>query len=462
MAREGRYLQLYRGMWRYWRRVPKAVSHLDDRKVIQVALGTRNIEVARVRRDAMESADNQYWTSLRTVGADEQAEARYEAARERAKAFGYVYKNLDDLVNDAPMSELVGRVRTVQGGSKVDRDRNAEAVLGAAETPRVTLSRALGIFNEKCAAEELAGKSETQIKSNKKVRQRAVNNFIKVVGDKKLDEITVEDAVRFHDWWKDRIVGKGGKEKLSGNSGNRDLGNLRRIYREVSSRQGEKRRPNPFDGLNFQDPKRLRESPLPFPVTWIRDRLLLAESYLPEPGTKQRRLNPSALGIFLACIETGCRPSELCNILPERVCIKANIPHILIDFDADREIKTDSSVRRIPLVGIAFEVMRRFPNGFPRYRDKENGFSATMMKHLRRRGLLPSDRHVVYSLRHSFEDRLKSAHVDDEMRRLLMGHSIGRPEYGEGGDLTLRLELLKRIELPYDPGLLDLLGPMLD
>ncbi|WP_371256886.1 DUF6538 domain-containing protein [Roseibium sp. TrichSKD4] len=76
MAREDRYLQLYRGMWRYWRRVPKAVSHLDDRKVIQVALGTRNIEVARVRRDAMESADNQYWTSLRTVGANEQAEAR--------------------------------------------------------------------------------------------------------------------------------------------------------------------------------------------------------------------------------------------------------------------------------------------------------------------------------------------------------------------------------------------------
>lgn len=173
---------------------------------------------------------------------------------------------------------------------------------------------------------------------------------------------------------------------------------------------------------------------------------------------KHRALNSQALGIFLTCIETGCRPSEICNIEAGRIHLDHEVPHIVVDFDESREIKTESSMRRIPLVGIAHEVMKRAKGVFPNYKDKENSFSATMLKHLRRRGLLPSERHVVYSLRHSFEDRLKSAHVDEEMRRLLMGHSISRPEYGEGGDLSLRLELLKRIQLPYDRKLLSLFG----
>ena len=456
MSKEDRYLQWYRGRWRYWRRVPKKVAHLDTRGVIQVALGTESVETARIRRDAMEEADNLYWASLVAGGAD-QAEQRYEAARLRAKALGHAYKRLDDLVQDAPVEEIVERILALRSkeGAQLAADRGA--VLGGAKVPRLRLSRAYEIFIEKCAAEELSGKSTNQIKQYKKVKLRAVNNFIKIVGDKVLEDITDEDAIRFYDWWQDRITGKVGGKKLSGNSGNRDIGNLRRIFREVSKRMGDRKRTNPFDGLSFQDPKRLRETPPPFPTSWIRDKLLVADSYRAVRG-EFRALNSQALIIFLTCIETGCRPSELCNIDPSRIHLDHEIAHIQVDFDENREIKTDSSMRRIPLVGVALEAMKRAPNGFAKYRDKENSFSATMLKHLRRRDLLPSDRHLVYSVRHSFEDRLKAAHVDDEMRRLLMGHSINRPEYGEGGDLKLRLELLKRIELPFDRSLLALMS----
>lgn len=454
MAKEDRYLQLYRGRWRYWRRVPKSVSHLDNRGVVQVALGTDSIETARIRRDAMEDADNLYWASLIAGGAN-QAEARYEAARMRAKVLGHAFKRLDDLVQDAPLDEIVERIMALKGKTERQQKVDAEAILGGVPVPKVSISKACEIFIEKCAVEELSGKSANQIKAYKKVKHRAVNNFIKVVGDKHLDAITVEDAVKFYDWWQDRISGKTSDKKLSGNSGNRDIGNLRRIYREVFARMGERRRANPFDGLSFQDPKRLRETPPPFPVAWIRDRLLIADSYKAVKG-RFRALNPQALKIFLTCIETGCRPSEICNIEPGRIQIDHAIPHIVVDFDDNREIKTESSMRRIPLVGVAFEAMKSAPEGFPKYRDKENGFSAAMLKHLRRRELLPSDKHVVYSVRHSFEDRMKAANIDPEMRRLFMGHSIDRPEYGEGGDLALRLELLKRIALPFDRGLLDL------
>jgi len=459
MANENRYLRPYRGRWRYIRRVPERVAHLDARGLIQVALGTDSLDVARIRRDAMEDADNLYWASLVAGGLD-QAEKRYEAARARAKALGHTYKRLDDLVQDAPLEELVERIMTLKGASDGQLRTDVEAVAGAAPVPKVKLSKAYDVFLEKCAAEELSGKSPNQIKQYKKVKQRAVNTFIALNGDLYLDDITDEHALKVYDWWQDRITGKAagpGAKKLSGNSGNRDLGNLRRIYREVFARYGGRRRQNPFDGLSFEDPKRLRETPPPFPVAWIRDKLLRADGHRALKG-KFRALNPQALIIFLSCIETGCRPSELCNIGPARIVLDHDIPHIVVDYDAGREIKTESSVRRMPLVGVALEAMKRAPSGFPKYRDKENVFSATMLKHLRRRELLPSDKHLVYSLRHSFEDRLKAAHVDAEMRKLLMGHSINRPEYGEGGDLALRLELLKRIELPYDPGLLDLLG----
>jgi hypothetical protein len=33
-------------------------------------------------------------------------------------------------------------------------------------------------------------------------------------------------------------------------------------------------------------------------------------------------------------------------------------------------MKTDDSRRDIPLVGVALKVMRKHPEGFPRYRDK--------------------------------------------------------------------------------------------
>ena len=167
-----------------------------------------------------------------------------------------------------------------------------------------------------------------------------------------------------------------------------------------------------------------------------------------------RKLNRQAAAIFLVVLETGCRPSEICNLTPERIRLDDDVPHLVVDFDAQREIKTESSIRLVPLVGVALAVMKRFPNGFDRYLDKETNFSVVMMKHLRRRGLLPSERHVVYSARHAFEDRLKEAGVGDEMRRSLMGHSIDRPEYGSGGSLKFRQEQLKKIELPWDRALM--------
>jgi integrase len=150
-------------------------------------------------------------------------------------------------------------------------------------------------------------------------------------------------------------------------------------------------------------------------------------------------------------METGARPCELVNLTKDRIRLDANIPYIRVeaqerDDDAPgRELKTAQSERDIPLVGLALEAMLRHPDGFPRYFDNADNFSAAGNKHFRKWKLLPTPKHTVYSLRHSFKDRLKDAETPEEMIDELMGHKIDKPKYGDGYGLRLKLKRIQAI-----------------
>ena len=74
-------------------------------------------------------------------------------------------------------------------------------------------------------------------------------------------------------------------------------------------------------------------------------------------------------------------------MLAGEIHLDAPVPHIYITARergaAKREIKNATSERQIPLVGIALEAMQRHPQGFPRYREKTDSFSAAVNKSLR-------------------------------------------------------------------------------
>lgn len=72
------------------------------------------------------------------------------------------------------------------------------------------------------------------------------------------------------------------------------------------------------------------------------------------------------------------------------------------------------------------------------------------MKYFRENKLFPTPKHKIYSFRHSFEDRMKVGGIDNELRKILMGHSIDRPDYGAGGTLEWRRDELMKIALPFD------------
>lgn len=99
------------------------------------------------------------------------------------------------------------------------------------------------------------------------------------------------------------------------------------------------------------------------------------------------------------------------------------------------------------LVGYALDAFKACPHGFTDFVDRPDYLSAVLSKFLRDNKLLPSEKHTVYSLRHSFQDRLLSVNAPDRVQADLMGHKFNRPAYGEGASLKHKLEWLEKIKI---------------
>ena len=140
--------------------------------------------------------------------------------------------------------------------------------------------------------------------------------------------------------------------------------------REYWTYQGEEDRENPFRKLRFKETP--TEATPSFSNAWVQSKIL-------KPNVLDG-INAEAQIIAYALIETGCRPSEIVILLPENICLDAEVPHIRIRPTAKREFKSMASARDIPLVGVSLEAMKRAPNGFPHYRDKGNSLSAALLK----------------------------------------------------------------------------------
>ncbi|MBY3151436.1 hypothetical protein HFO56_03410 [Rhizobium laguerreae] len=79
----------------YKRRVPSAVGRLDARYPnIRLALGTKDLGLARLKRDIFERADDEFWSALLEGSDRPTAEARYKTSIRKATALGFVYRHL--------------------------------------------------------------------------------------------------------------------------------------------------------------------------------------------------------------------------------------------------------------------------------------------------------------------------------------------------------------------------------
>ena len=305
----------------------------------------------------------------------------------------------------------------------------AAAVLGGAAEPPITVSRALELFWG-LAKDRTLGKSGLQLHKWENPRKKATRNFTAVVGDKALKDISGDDMLAFRDWWMDRLETEG----LNPSSANKDMIHLGDVLKTVNKmkRLGLVL---PLSDLTFKEGEKVTRPP--FSTEWIRDRLL-------KPGALAG-LDTEARCIVLGMVNTGYRPSEGAALQAAQIRLDADVPHISIEPDG-RQLKSQYARRVIPLVGVSLAAFRECPAGFPSYRDSES-LSDTVNDYFTGRGLRETPAHTLYSLRHSFEDRMLAAEVDDRIRRDLMGHRLDRERYGKGASLEHLAKLIQAIAL---------------
>lgn len=413
------------------KRVPTRYAPIEPRKWVWISLHTDSEVIAQAKAPKVWSNMIEAWEA-RLAGDTTDAEAQYEAARQLAAVRGYRFLT-GKAVAKLPAAEFEARVDEVMAASKNGKPDLplAKALLGGAEPPAITVSRALELFWDVVGKSATTNKSPDQVRRWKNPRIKAFRNFIEVNGDIPLASIGADEMLAFRDWWENKIE----EEDLTPNSANKDLVHIASTLRVVNMR---KRLGLDLPLSGYAIPNGEAKTRPPFSVKWIKDVLL-------KPGALAG-LNPEARAIVLGMINTGYRPSEGAGLTRDQIRLDHNIPHISIE-PVGRELKSKNARRVIPLVGVSLEAFRAHPDGFPRYQTNSAGLSATVNKYLRENKLLETPAHTLYGLRHSFEDRMIGAEVDDRIRRDLFGHALGRERYGKGADLAHLLRVVESVAI---------------
>lgn len=409
------------------KRVPTRYRSVDDRESVWLSLATDSEEVARQKAPIVWADMIEAWEA-KLEGRDAEAEGRIAAAKNLAKRRGFRYMPAAEVAR-LPLEDLLSRLESVVTAKGTIDVQEAEAALGVADLPKLTVSKALTSYWSLSKAKTI-GKSEDQLRRWKNPRMKAIGNFIEVVGDKIITDITTADLFAFRSWWVDKME----RDGVTANSANKDFVYLTSTLREVA-------RANDIElrfatrGLALDEGKPAQRPA--FSAEWISDKLL-------RPGALDG-LNGEARAILLGMVNTGYRPSEGAALTEDLIRLDANVPHIRIA-PVGRQLKSHNAERVIPLCGVSLEAFRAYKAGFPRYADNP-ALSDTVNKFLRENGLLETADHSLYSLRHSFEDRMLAAGVDERIRRDLMGHRLDRERYGKGASLEHLHEVVSRIAL---------------
>jgi integrase len=395
--------------------------------MVWISLHTDSESVAKQKAPLAWPHHVEAWEA-RMAGDTGDAERRFEAARELAAVRGYRYLSAGQ-VAALPREELLARVEAIPVRNDKPDKVEAAAILGGASEPSITVSRALGLYWT-LTADETIGKSEDQVRRWKNPRKKAVANFVGVVGDKNLADISGDDMLDFRQWWIEKLE----SEDLTPNSANKDLIHLGSVLKTINKRK-RLGLTLPLSDLSFKEGEK-RQRP-PFSVEWIKTKLL-------APGALGG-LNTEARCIVLGMVNTGYRPSEGAALGAAQIRLEGAVPYISIE-PVGRQLKSAYARRIIPLAGVSLDAFRQCPDGFPRYADNP-GLSATVNKFMRANGLMESPGHSLYSLRHSFEDRMLATGIDDRIRRDLFGHRLTRELYGKGASLEHLAEVIQGLAL---------------
>ena len=422
-----------RGDWyHYVRRIPTALKEIDDRTFIQLGLKTKCPDLAEHRATLLDDYIEAYWADLATNGPDSDL-AKYRKAVKLAKLHGIKYRAATEIANDS----VEDAVMRIEAASRAGGDAAiVEAVLGgnSAFSSSLRYSECFELF-EMHSRPQLLGKSGEQVRKWCNPRKRAIATFIDIIGDKPVSETSRDDILAIRDWWMERVE----TENIRHATVNKEIAQyLKGVLTTLTLHE---------DGVNIDISQLFANIRLPsqgsngyppFSDTFIAN-TLLNQSNL-------QGMNEDGRLLIAALVDTGARPREIITRQQSDIALDAEIPHIKIRPRPGEQGKTGDSKRDIPLVGAALYAFQKRPEGFLSYAGRVDSFTAAVNKFLRENDLLESQDHCLYSLRHSFQDRLIAHEVGERMQCELMGHKFdSRAKYGSGPTLEHKHRTLMKM-----------------
>ena len=308
------------------------------------------------------------------------------------------------------------------------------------DIPAIHLVRADGMIHDAPVMLD-AVENYLKLKSNDdrtfiRTARRNGDYVAKLLGNRPITSYSTAEAAQFRDWCFDKGMG---------------LNTVKRVFASVRSvinlnilefgLQGG----NAFSGTYMPDLNNLSPKRKPLPVEILK----LVQNQCRETDDEVRWLT-------LLLSETGMRLSEAAGLVREDIHLDKQLPYLEIKPHEWRRLKTNSSQRRLPLVGHSLWAVRQAyiasngPFMFPKYCNengcKSNSASAALNKWLKG---LAGPNYVIHSFRHALRDRLRAVNCPTDMIDQIGGwrrKSVGET-YGEGYNLEQVYEWLNKISL---------------
>ena len=220
---------------------------------------------------------------------------------------------------------------------------------------------------------------------------------------------------------------------------------------------------NPFSNMKFKV-KKIPNKREPFTTDELK-KILKPETYLgwtvnfKHKFRKDRATNQLPYyWCFLIGIFSGMRTNEICQMRLSDVKKENNIWFMFVEDSEDTTVKTENSIRKIPmhpqLIELGFidyvaNLKRREKNIriFWELKEERDGYASKVSRHFNEKflpaiGKWKEHTKVLYCTRHTFINKLYSAKVDENVIKTLLGHE---KEFTMKNNTT---------EVPYPPELL--------
>lgn len=259
----------------------------------------------------------------------------------------------------------------------------------------------------------------------KRIADRNIEYVTEAIGNKDLSEYTSTDGAEF----RDALISKG----LAISSVKRVFSSVRSILNLTIKEHGLSV-VNPFAGTYMPEEQQVKKRSS-IPAATIQKIQSLCVSH-----------NDDLRWMVSLISDTGMRLGEVCGLRVDDIILDSEVPHVVIQPNAARRLKTLSSKSTIPLVGAALWGAKQAYEStnseylFPRYtkagRANANSASAALNKWLKEH---TPEGCVIHSFRHSMRDRLRSVECPKDVVDQIGGWSVGSvgETYGNGYPLSV-------------------------